>query len=1852
MDDPIKIIWKLKNKNKNVHYHVYIFIGDIKSKSVIDILNKIAPLNLYDALTTLSQKEHTTLINNYGEYWYEKIFISHHIHYIKTTLRSNTAKKKELVEKLGEEWYKKHISNWVSTHKIIYSYSAVIKEGMERKLINRKRAKEAQFDENIDFRTSKQKELQTGGSIFDITNDEISEETNDDMDNDTKTTLDVDIDKNLSSTNKVIKDIISTDPNLSKNSLVMTEFDTKKDEHLYDDVLKDVFAKSYVQSNYIFKDDTVKTIKKKICTSIEQDPFIGTNAYLIPSRVYLWSEYTYNGNLEKVMIGQKWIKRNDLLQIDVEPNSNIAIYKKLRGNLKLLRDSIRRLYGDKIKREDDEHSLLEEYTDYYTNNELFMIDLYHELGKEPLGDQEDFTNLYDVYIRIYFPKVKKESVSSIVNLINGKNDAESTTLLQMYTSLRNDIFLENEVTRYIEVCRRDDHSKYKNILKENYITQAVIHVYLRTKKDKNNESVPITKSLDLRRIFDNFIVTPEYPLAQFQSIDGQTQFKWHTETIFKQSQVPKDNTITTVTKWFDIEPYGVSFKFKNDEYGTNKYLSVNLTDTGKIEYKTQWKESDKASTANIKKTYAYIRKLLLKLKNENKFDDVEFEDIDDVDFKYAFVNTIQRFVIPNNFARNDNDLSDFARYFFPYVTLVIDPRKRLSKILTNKSKSGTYLRYKRIPKYESNERIENRILYFIRNYDYGNEQALASEIAKQFNITDERALEHINNVLQKNPHIHKSRKILKKFENIPKYKPPGIGIDIQGKLKDEYKMRITGARNLEQLTKITSFMEILIFLYYEVYLLKNPDRQILKENLKKVLNIAKRRNKVEEFVKPIDTVALIKQMTSIDAQRLGYAATKGLAHYSRECQSSGDDVRRRPELVLTTEELENKGYRLNNDNGFYERKVTVDKKQTIIRAIKLPSLDSNNQPTGKYIYYISGPETNGEYVHVGFLTKSINPYGLCMPCSFKKDQYLSKNIEKKNFFMKCLGDTKLLDTKGQSGNKLYVLQDTHKINEGRIGMLPKPLEVFLNVLLKKEKKIKNNYFVGSKTGYYFKYGVSTDTIPLLSSLSAIFDIQTDTIIKNIVTVLNEDKQDRLFTSLKNGDIKTQFQTKEKFFEFINNTTHFDFELMSDVLSMPGVFTKHGINMVIFKKIVRNSEQSKIIEDYVIACQNMENSDNIYDKNRTTVFMIYEPFSLRSSADNGYYYPIVMAVKEEINEKDVKKLVKNETKKVVDEHMTLIKHFKYTDEENNIVKHISNYYSLNCNIDKSNILANANEPFIAKKIYRILVDLKDKEWEPKHQIIDTRNKCIYLITGNNMIIPTKPSGSIGNLDIKTTYDKWISDLHTTLDKLSELHSKTKIPVKPIGVYYSNIEDGKLRVLAVTTKSGNVVPVTEVLVPKADIVKQKLIYEKKQLYTKLDKDLALGPTNVITDKRIVHVSQDKFENEEYELFRYEFSEMLDSNPEVKAKLVKLVEAKNINSLRLYLYKLCDSELYSIYKQYVSSEIQEGGGDSLVNIRKHDISDEEYAKYKVNNNRYTCSSKTAKHECASSLHCSYAYGKCKFTTSKLSLIKYVTKISDELMSNSLRAWELLKKEGYYVSNIVDQNIFTERPGQTMIKSNNINLQKKLSDLFGKNVVPTIGKEYKITMNNEIEQNNINNPLIFLGDYYIQKIVTNNNTIFRAFANNMYWQKFPDYDIVSRNLGYFSVYQTDLSNYYKNLTINWLLNKQNKGIIQEHVMPLIEQFDFDKIDAKQKLKKFIVKLSTDIVISTPCLVELFVLNTIYNIPIVVYNNDHDVIHVLDSGLKKSTNVDKKSCLHILFNYSQSEGVQIPVDISSIYYI
>lgn len=1604
-------------------------------------------------------------------------------------------------------------------------------------------------------------------------------------------------DKDVSQTTSLIQQALKDDKLFKKLENKAIDFDVSKDNLMFDETLRNVFFKNYITTQYIFKDDTIKTIRNKICASIKNNPKFEQDAWIAPTRQYLWSEYYFNNKLEKVMLGQKWIKKSDILNIDIEPNTNIRWYEELRGNLKILRDNIRR-YGSKIKWENDDFNILYDYEGYFTNNELFMIDIYNDLGKNYNPDQEELKNIIDVYIRVYYPKIK-DDIKNIIEYLNGNIDVESNKVKGIYETIVNDLVLENEVMKEVEKSKKE--KKFTSLFKETYITQSVIHVGLRT---LNNTRI------NLYRIFNEFTVDEKYPFIQYQTIDGQKIFKYNEEHI-KVFNKNKDN-IDVLTKWFETAPYGISFKVRIKDKSNEKFMAINLTDNGRIEYKTQWKEEDMATINDIQNTYTYVKDLLKKLNDEpNK---VTFDIPINQEFKYAFMNTIQGFELPGKFTINHNDLSEFSRFFFPYVALVIEPRKRQSKIQKqqDKGKFGTYLRYKRVTKYENQGRIEQRILYFMKNYEY-NEQTLSLEISKQFNIPLERALEEIERVKNKYPNIKKSRKILKKLENIPKYKPPGINIDIQGKQRDKYKVRISGARNKDQLDRIVNFYGTLIYLYVETYLLKKPERQVLKEKLKKLNNIAKRRNKVDEVVKYDDDEKNVKQMTKLDKKRIGFKPEKGQSQWTRACQNSGTDKKRRPQQYTSVEELNKLGFKLNKSTGVYEKKTTLKgkkKKEVIIRAVELDNIDEEGNTTGS-IFYSCNPEENAEHMYIGFLLRSNNPYGQPMPCCFKKDQLTAKNKEKRDYFLKSIGKIEKFEKLSAkiTGDKLYILQDTNKIQDGRIGFLPTYLDIMFNQMLNKTRKIKHHYLLSSDSGYFFKHGVKQETQPFLTALSTALDISIDDIINKVIEKLEKDKSELLFTALNNGDIKTIFSTIDKYIEYLKTNLNISFESINHILSIPGTLKSKGINIIVFKKevitIKRELEKEKIRDDFIVMCQNVEEIENLKDPQRDSIILIKE---------NRYFYPIVLIQKKEKENKN----------------FDIIKTFNYNgNKKDNIINHIYDFYEKSC---KEEIIGKETIKLNAKEMYKLLLDLQEKnpnsknvkEFMPKSQKIDARNKCKYFILNNSLIIPVQPSGSIYDMSILKNIDNKLLSFNETYDKLKELYNISNgIPVKPIGVYFDQRLKDKFVINGIMTELKEFVPIIPQTIEESTIKKLNLTTEYKQLFDKVDSAILKGKDNFIIDERIINTTENAYKNEAYNLFRLHLSEYInkDINLNIKKRIMKIIDDKNLNKkekrdkIKFLLFKIIDKNLRILYSESLeknkdSEEISQEGGTS--NKLIHVINKlPDLTGYEVNNNREICWSFSNKESCSLDKHCHWSYDDCNLALTREMIIQFVNKVSEEFVSNDHRMLEILQEDGYFVLDIADYSKFEEREGQKILKSNNANINKTLNELFGKENIPLIGKRRQGKSNIEdIYEMKLLNPLNNMGEYYTQSIMNNNITLFRAFANGYTWMKNMFYDIDNRNLGYYSNLQTDMAEYFRSNVIDWITEKKNYKYISKDLEKFLD------INKKNAIKEFINKITKDITTNTNGIVEYYILNKIYDIPIIIYDKYNVILYIIDDGV------------------------------------
>ena len=1860
MKDPIKIIHKMKNNNRRVQYKVYVYIGPLVPNKIMKILESISEKDLYVTFNTLSKDEYAQLETMYGEFWYEKFFISHHIYKQRSDINNTVMKKKNLMTKFGKEWYGKHITE-APLKKLSYSFAS----NYYNMLLFRNKIKTQTRKVEIDFRTNIEtniinpvlEEQEGGDDTNEDTDADEDEDDNDEggeeevklvneedyqeqieedfnLDEITKlyATTDVENNKTIKETSKLISEAINDKKWEKETQNLEKKYDDSLDSITYDIKIEDVYIKYYVTEQYIFKDDTIKSMRQKIATSLPISNKFGKSIRVLPEAQYFWSEYIYENKLDLVMLGQKWIRKNELLKIDIKPNENLKIYEKLRNNLGYLKES----FGYKIKREDDETNIIRSYDEFMTMNEIYMLDVYNELGIGYSPEPEEKRNMYDVYINIYFPMISYERLEQIIQLLTGKNNKEVQYIESVIGTICNDVKLETQIEETVEQAKLD-LGKFDKMFEKNHIIQSIIHVNLNN--PKNLTGTTSDTKFNLYRIFDNFIVSDDYPFIQYQSADSQLTYKFFNE--FQDMNEVSGNQ-DLLAKWFENAPYGISFKIKvkdNTKAIGDKYISINLHEPGRIEYKITWKEMDEATVEDINASYEYVRELLKKINSENK--KIKFMMPPDDRFKYAFINTIQKFSIPENFKINHNDLSEFSRFFFPYISLVIEPKKRKSKkqdVAEETSKYGTYLRYKRISKYENRTKMHLRILYFLRNYEL-NDRELIDEIAKQFNITTEDSARELDYVRDKySKVIKKSKKLLKKLKTLPKSKPPGIGIDIQGRDKDNYKIRITGSRNKEQLEEIVDFMKVLIYLYVETYLYKKKEYQKLKDQLKNLNKIARRRNKVMEIVEYDASVQTVKTITNLDKARLGFKPEKGQSQWTRSCQNSGTDKKRRPEITPGNQidKLLKEGYKFNKETGFYEKKVDMKVKgkvySTMIKAIKLSGDDNT------FNFYTCDPSEKNIHKYIGFLARGNNPSDLCMPCCFKKDQLKSNNKEKKNYFLKCMGENNVKDDKTASitknlGDKLYILQETNKVQEGRFIYLPKYLDIFFNTLWEHDNKIKNHYLLESKSGYFFKYTVKHDHYHLLVALSNIYDKPIPELIDSMVRFLEKDKDNVYFTYLNSGDISETFKTRAKYIEYMKSSNYLEYDIIGELSSIPGVLSPKGINYYILNKhtvtIKRNLEKEEIKERYYLDCMNPENKYQL-DEDRDIVILIKE---------DKYYFPIYRVQKND----------------AVDKKINLTKFYSNSGYFEKILKELRNYHTKSCN---NNIISNS---LYAKNIIRLLNETSSGVI--KKQYIDDRHKCKYLELDNGLIIPTSPSG----IHYKYPFDmnpqnitKDLPKLKDAIKLLNNIESKLKLEYIPNTIFYDNKKQqgsrNSIHIISILLNNNLIIPINNEMVDEDSIKTLALPIRFQPLEETIDIEIINWSKNgkpIIYDNRLQSVREHNYLNESYNLFRLELSLYLSNNDDLKDKVIQIVKNQKMNTkdkkheLRKILFQILDSKLATEYK--IS---QKGGGEKVAFITKELPSLKEYV---ISNVRDYCMINKTKDKCSSNIHCMWKDDTCKLQIYQNVAVEFVNRIIEEMVQDGIKFKELIQEGSYYVSDIVDYTQYTNRTNQQIIKATNFNISKLMGEMFGKDKIPTIGKRQmmRMHMNDNVEEEDIGTQLVEMGKQYIQKITPNKDSIIRGYVNSYYWMNNPLYDIESRNLGFYNDLQTNITYLFKANIIDWVQNNVTKG--NDKVRKYLQKYFKDTDNFfESTLNKF--RKSS---FNTDGKIELYILSHIIPNPIVVYDNFSNVkyiflqgeVEVNDETIKNFTN-EKNINKTIFLKFDYDNSTTIPKNIYSIYYI
>ena len=134
--------------------------------------------------------------------------------------------------------------------------------------------------------------------------------------------------------------------------------------------------------------------------------------------------------------------------------------------------------------------------------------------------------------------------------------------------------------------------------------------------------------------------------------------------------------------------------------------------------------------------------------------------------------------------------------------------------------------------------------------------------------------------------------------------------------------------------------------------------------------------------------------------------------------------------------------------------------------------------------------------------------------------------------------------------------------------------------------------------------------------------------------------------------------KKKYIDFLKKSDYLELDIIHDLVCIPGVISNNGINIYLLDKIsniIKNDlDKEQINEKYIIKCINKENNYNYLDEKRDNVILI---------KDNNNLFPIFEVVKN-----------------IKDKNIKLNKHFKYMNNNTNIVYQIHDYYNMNCNKD--------------------------------------------------------------------------------------------------------------------------------------------------------------------------------------------------------------------------------------------------------------------------------------------------------------------------------------------------------------------------------------------------------------------------------------------------------------------------------------------------------------------------------------------------------------------------------------------
>ena len=347
-----------------------------------------------------------------------------------------------------------------------------------------------------------------------------------------------------------------------------------------------------------------------------------------------------------------------------------------------------------------------------------------------------------------------------------------------------------------------------------------------------------------------------------------------------------------------------------------------------------------------------------------------------------------------------------------------------------------------------------------------------------------------------------------------------------------------------------------------------------------------------------------------------------------------------------------------------------------------------------------------------------------------------------------------------------------------------------------------------------------------------------------------------------------FKDRENFINYLKNSNYIEYDIIGELLGIPGCITPKGITYFIFEKriniIKKNLEKDKYIENYYIMKLNIENYSYM-STDRDIVILI---------KDGKYYFPIYYVKKSKTD----KKIILNKIFNINDIYMK------------NIIADMIEYYKISC-IDNFIYNINNNYNLTAKILNTMNINIK-------RQIIDDRNKVKYLILENGLIIPTTLSGTILDIPISYMKQSYLLDLNTTIKYLNLFNKKIlsldntikSLDYIPKTLQYNMTKNSMYNVTSIYLMNGMTIPIINIMMTSVQFKKYGLGYEFQPIEEMINIEISKNE-KLKNDTRIINVRNRVYRNEALNLFRLELSMYLANNHKIKDTIIGIVRNKNI-------------------------------------------------------------------------------------------------------------------------------------------------------------------------------------------------------------------------------------------------------------------------------------------------------------------------------------------------------------------------